>query len=375
MRTLSRRSFASALGLAPLLTPLLETATAMVADAGTVAGTRQAVADVPVATGTVMTVRGAVASGELGTTLVHEHVLVDFVGADRVSPDRYERDDAFRRALPFLREAHALGVQTLIECTPAYLGRDPQLLLRLSQAADLHIVTNTGYYGAARDKYLPAHAYDETAPQLAARWTREAEEGIDGTEVRPGFMKIGVDAGALSTVDRKLVEAAALTYMATGLPIAAHTGDALAAHAEMDVLADRGVPLDAFIWVHAQNAHEDRDALIRGARRGAWISLDGISEASAERHISLTSLLVESGFAEQVLLSHDAGWYRVGEPGGGEYRPHTAMFTHVLGSLRERLGGQVVTDLLTINPARAFERRARGVASHPRQAWRPLVDR
>lgn len=349
MPTLSRRAFVTRAGLAPLFAP--------VAVATASGGARaQALVDAPAIAGTVMTVKGPVAAADLGTTLVHEHVLVDFIGADRVSPERYTRDDAFRRALPFLRQAHDLGVRTLVECTPAYIGRDPQLLLRLSQAANLHIVTNTGYYGAAEDKFVPAHAWDETAGQLAARWTREATDGIDGTDVRPGFMKIGVDSGPLSAIDRKLVEAAALTCKATGLPIAAHTGDGVAAHQEMDAIEAAGLPLDTFIWVHA---HSERDAhvIVRGAKRGAWVSLDGVSESSAARHVDLVTTLAEAGLLDRVLLSHDAGWYRVGEPDGGDYRPHTAIFTHVLPSLRSRLGDAAVTQLLTRNPARALAKR------------------
>ena len=45
----------------------------------------------------IITVTGPVKSKALGTMLPHEHVLVDFVGADKVSPDRYDRDEAFVR--------------------------------------------------------------------------------------------------------------------------------------------------------------------------------------------------------------------------------------------------------------------------------------
>jgi phosphotriesterase-related protein len=308
------------------------------------------------ANGRVMTVRGPVHAAELGLTLVHEHVLVDFVGADQVSADRYERDDAFRRALPHLRSVQSLGVRTLVECTPAYLGRDPQLLLRLAQATGLHILTNTGYYGAANDRFVPAHAFRETARQLADRWTTEWRQGIDGTEVQPGFMKIGVDAGHLSTIDRKLVDAAALTHQATGLAIASHTGDGIAAHQQLDVLEAHGVAADAFIWVHAQN-EQDIALVRRGARRGAWISLDGISASSAARHLAAVLALAEDDLLGRVLLSHDAGWYRVGEPDGGEYRPHDAMFEHVLPALRERLGEEAITTILVDNAARALSLR------------------
>ena len=81
----------------------------------------------------------------------------------------------------------------------------------MSEASGLHILSNTGYYGAAKDKHLPGFAFTESAEQLAARWTREFEQGIDGTSIKPAFMKIGVDEAPLSEVDAKLVRAAAIT--------------------------------------------------------------------------------------------------------------------------------------------------------------------
>jgi hypothetical protein len=36
----------------------------------------------------IQTVRGRIKPDQLGLTLIHEHVMVDFVGADKVSKDR-----------------------------------------------------------------------------------------------------------------------------------------------------------------------------------------------------------------------------------------------------------------------------------------------
>ena len=58
---------------------------------------------------------------------MHEHVLVDFIGASTVSPARYDAADAFKTVLPYLQQLKQLGCGTLVECTPAYLGRDPRL--------------------------------------------------------------------------------------------------------------------------------------------------------------------------------------------------------------------------------------------------------
>ncbi len=302
----------------------------------------------------VWAVTGAVAPADLGTTLVHEHVLVDFVGADKVGRHRYDAEEAFRVILPHLAALKRRGCRTLVECTPAYIGRDAALLRRLSEASGLHILTNTGYYGAANDKFVPAHAYDETAEQLAARWTAEWRDGIEGTGVRPAFMKIGVDAGALSAIDGKLIAAGVLCRGQTGLRLHVHTGDGVAAQEIVGVLRAARIPPDAYVWVHAQN-EKDRAVHRRLASDGVWISLDGVSEASLDAHVGAVVDLVRAGHLGRVLVSQDAGWYHVGEPGGGSFRPYTFLFDTFLPALHKAgLTEAHTRALLVDNPARVL---------------------
>ena len=285
---------------------------------------------------------------------MHEHVLVDFIGAAQVSPSRYDANAVFAAVLPHLQQVRRLGCDTLVECTPAYLGRDPRLLKRLSEASGINILSNTGYYGAAQDKHLPAHAFEEGAEQLAARWIQESQRGIDGTGIKPAFMKIGVDGSPLSAVDAKLVRAAALTHRETRLPIASHTGSGAAALEQLDLLEQAGVPLSAFIWVHAQS-ERDQTFHTRAARRGAWVEFDGISPASVARHVELVRHMKAESLLGHVLLSHDAGWYRVGEPGGGQFRPYDTLFTAFIPALKAAgVSDAEIRQLTVANPRRAL---------------------
>jgi len=302
----------------------------------------------------VATVLGPVPAADLGVTLMHEHVLVDFVGAAAVSPDRYDADDAFRVALPHLKELRRRGCRTLVECTPAYLGRDVALLRRLSEASGLNLVTNTGYYGAAEDRFVPAHAFEESADALSDRWTAEHDDGIEGSSVRPGLLKTGVDAGPLSGTDRKLVRAAALCHLRTGLRVAVHTGDGIAAMGVLATLRDEGVSPGAYIWVHAQN-EPDRAFHVRAAAAGAFVEFDGISERSLDGHVDAVMDMIERGHTSQLLLSQDAGWYHVGEEGGGSFRGYTYLFDAFLPSLRRAgVSETQVRTLLVDNPGRAL---------------------
>ena len=301
----------------------------------------------------VETVLGPVAARDLGLTLVHEHVLVDFVGAAEVSRSRYRTEDVVRTVLPYLREVKAKGVATLIDCTPAWLGRDPLLLKGLSEQTGLRLVTNTGYYGAADDKFVPAHAYAETADQLAARFIAESRDGIEGTGIRPGFLKVGVDRGKLSSIDRKLVVAAARCHLQTGLTIAVHTGDATAALDILATLRSERVAPSAYVWVHAQG--QDRQVQVQAAEAEAWVELDGVSPSSLDAHVEAVTDLVRRGHLGRLLVSQDAGWYNVGDPGGGRFRGYTLLLDEFVPALRKAgITEAQVRTLLVENPARAF---------------------
>jgi phosphotriesterase-related protein len=227
----------------------------------------------------IMTVNGWMAADKMGFALTHEHILVDFIGADKIDPSRYNADEVFRVALPKLLAVKERGCQTLMECTPACLGRDVKLLKRLSEASGINILTNTGYYGAAAEKYLPAHAYTETADQIANRWIAEWENGIGDSGIKPGFIKSGVDKYPLSEVQQKMIEAAAITHLSTGLSICIHTGDGQAAMEELRIIASKAISADAWIWIHAQN-EQNRELHFRAAKAGGWVSFDGVNSVS-----------------------------------------------------------------------------------------------
>ena len=133
-----------------------------------------------------MTVRGLIPASELGITLPHEHVMLDFIGAEKAERSRYKRNEVFDAVLPYLENFRDFGGQTLVECTPAYIGRDVELLRKLSEASRLNLITNTGYYGAAGNKFLPRHAFRETADELAFHWLADWTGGIEETDIRPG---------------------------------------------------------------------------------------------------------------------------------------------------------------------------------------------
>jgi phosphotriesterase-related protein len=313
--------------------------------------------------GSVMTVLGPIPPERMGVTLPHEHIVLDFIGADQIQPGRAKREEIIPAVLPHLVALRKLGCQTLVECTPDFIGREPQILQALSKTTGLNILTNTGLYNAANGKFLPAFARVESSQQLAQRWIREAREGIGSTGIFPGFIKIGIEGRSLSPESRKLIEAAALTHRATGLTIAAHTIGIGAATEQIQVLRDFKVHPSAWIWVHANTVPEDDwNIHLELARQGAWIEFDniGVGAASLPQHRRLLLHLKSHGLLDHALISHDAGWFDVNQPGGGAFRPFDTLFTKFLPDLRAAGFTDAEIDQLTIlNPRNAFTIRSR----------------
>ena len=302
----------------------------------------------------IMTVTGSISPEQMGLTLHHEHVMSTF-GAELARYPFYDREKLFEIVSPYLHYLASLGVRTLVDCTAAYFGRHPEILRQVAIDSGLHILTNTGYYGAADDRYVPPHAFNETADQIATRWTREWRESIDETGIYPGFIKTAVDAGPLSEIDRKLIVAAARTHLQTGLTIQTHTGDNVPAVISMlEILAQEGVHPSAWIWIHAHNLPVI-DPALRVAERGAWISFDGLSQGTAAHILDLIHGMQAHGFLSQVLLSHDGDTYM-----NGQSRPYHYLVTDFIPMLKEHgFSEEAIQQMLVSNPARAYALRVR----------------
>ena len=311
----------------------------------------------------VQSVLGPMPAGQFGPALIHEHVMCDFIGAAETGRQRWAVDEVVRTMLPFLTQLKERGVKGFVDCTPAFIGRDARVLVRLAKETGVHILTNTGYYGGAGDKFVPAHAYNESAQQLADRWAREWESGIEDTGVKPGFIKTGVDEAsgnppALSEIDAKLVRATALASKRTGLTTVCHTGGGPAGLAAARLFIQQGGAPSRFVVAHSDGHGLDINQQI--ASLGAWVSFDGISRRPIEEHLKLVAAM-RAKHADKLLLSHDNGWFWVGQKNGGEIRDFNYLHDTFLPALRKDGVGEGMIRKLTVeNPARAFGKTERG---------------
>ena len=196
--------------------------------------------------------------------------------------------------------------------------------------------------------------FTETAEQLAERWIAEAKNGIEGTGVYPGFIKIAVERKPLEEINRKVVEAACIAHKATGLVIMSHTGPAVPAFQQLEILKSYGVDASAFIWTHAHN-EQNFAKHIEAAKMGAWIAFDNFTPQQLERFVEFALLMKKENLLSKVLFSHDAGWYDPAKPDGGKFRGFTEIEELLIPALlKSGLEPNDINQLFVVNPASAF---------------------
>ncbi|MEI6143261.1 MAG: phosphotriesterase [Mariniphaga sp.] len=309
----------------------------------------------------IVTVTGEIPVSKMGITLPNEHVLVDQASIDSVGMNKYEMDSVIATVLPYFEELKPFKVATFVDSTPEFMGRDPQLLAELSRRTGINILTNTGWMASDDERHLPKEIKDMSAEEIAAVWINEAKNGIGNTGIRPGFIKIGLNKVQLSETDKKLVAAACLTHLETGLSIMSFTGPADAANEQLKILKKYGVDPSAFIWSHAMEESVSKKILAISLM-GAWVLFDGIQDEMLAQ-IEIEKLLLNLKSTRQlnrILLSHDGGWYQPGKPNGKKFRPYSDLFNSFsLLLLSEGFTREELDQMIIKNPAEAFAVRVR----------------
>jgi phosphotriesterase-related protein len=160
----------------------------------------------------VNTVLGALESSQLGYTLAHEHVIVTSAGIAEYFPELLGTD-LRRRIVDELLAAKAGGVTTIVDATTHDLGRDPRLLADAARASGVNIIACTGWW-----LDIPRALTGFSVDALAEVFTREVEEGIGNTDVKPGVIKGASDQAGVTEYEERVLRAVARAHRRTGLP-------------------------------------------------------------------------------------------------------------------------------------------------------------
>jgi phosphotriesterase-related protein len=302
----------------------------------------------------ITTTLGPKSSSELGMILPHEHIFVDLRTWDTPGYAQAEAEDVIQLMCPELEKAKKAGVTAIVECSTVGVGRRADIDRLVSEAAGVPLVIPTGIY---REPWIPDWAHTASEAELAEWMLGELQGEIEKSGVQAGWIKLSAGDDGLTDCETKILRAAAATGRETNAVIGSHTVRGRVVRDQLDIIEQMGYTAERFIWIHTQ-AESDFELHLEMARRGAWLEYDAIGNSewqTDEYYLEHIQRLLEAGLVNQLLLSHDRGWYDPAQPGGGVPKPYTYLIDQFLPQLRAVGVDEGIIDQLTrINPFRAF---------------------
>lgn len=289
---------------------------------------------------------------DLGMILPHEHIFVDLRTWDTPGYAQADAADVIHLMRPELSRAQAAGVTAIVECSTVGVGRRADIEKAVSEAAGMPLVIPTGVY---REPWIPAWVHEASENWLADWMVGELQGEIEASGVQAGWIKLSAGDDGLTSCETKVLKAAARAGRITNTVIGSHTIRGRVVLDQIKIIEAMGYTAERFIWIHTQ-AEPDFDLHLEMARLGVWLEYDAIGNNDEGDLHNILGLL-EAGFGNQLLLSHDRGWYDPALPGGGIPKPFTYLTEEFLPKLRAAGVDEVTINQLTcLNPCRAFAR-------------------
>jgi phosphotriesterase-related protein len=322
----------------------------------------------------VETVAGPVDVAELGLTLMHEHVFVlstEYV-QNYGAGGWWDEEERVADAVAKLGELTARGISTIVDPTVWGLGRYIPRIQRIAeQVPGLNIIVATGLYTFNDIPFQLIYRGPGTilgGPEpLIDDFTRDIVEGIGATGVKAALLKCCVDEQGLTPGVERVARAVAAAHRETGTPITVHTSaSAQSGRLALDLFRKEGADLSKIVVGHAGDSN-DLDYLMALADTGAILGMDrfgvDLLNPTADRVRTIVSLC-ERGYADRMVLSHDAScyydWFGPDPAALAAVAPNW-NFRHisddVLPALRERGVSEAQLDqMLVENPKRYFSK-------------------
>lgn len=312
----------------------------------------------------IPTFTGPISGAKLGRTLIHEHVFVTSPELDRALPHpEWDEADAVEAAVALFQSLHDThGVRTVVDLTVPGLGRNVALVSRVAARTPVRLIAATGWYTVTLPHAILSHGPGQMVDgpdPLVELFIGDIENGIEGSAVRAGMIKIASDANGITADVERVFTAAAIAHQQTGTPVTTHS-HGTGGTAQQDLLEKRGVPLDRVVIGHVGDS-TDLDYLREIARRGSYLGFDrfGMSHlADDEGRVHTLLTLLDEGYADQIVLSHDAAVFsRVTPPRWrARHTPQWRMdylFTDILPRLRVAgVPEGILNTMLVTNPCR-----------------------
>ena len=303
----------------------------------------------------LITTLGNITADQLGVILPHEHIFVDLGPTEEENWKFADPNEVVALMSPELDRARDVGVTALVDCTPMGVGRRADIVKAVSEAVNFPVVLPTGIY---REPWVPQWAIEAPMEKIRDWMIAELKGEIEGSGVQAAWIKLSAGDDGLTSVETKILRAAAQAGLETGAVIGSHTIKGSVVKDQLQIIENEGYTPERFIWIHTQ-ADENLDLHLEIASKGTWLEYDSIGSGWTSEEFFLENIphLLDAGFGDQLLLSHDRGWYDPSQPGGGEPKPFTYLSEVFLPKLQELgIDESTIHQLTVKNPFFAFAR-------------------
>jgi len=315
----------------------------------------------------VNTVRGPVDAGVLGHTLMHEHIFVLSPEIEKPG-DEWDESAEQARAVTKLRELKEHGIDTLVDLTVVGLGRYiPRIVAIAAQVPELNVVVATGVY-TYNDVPMyfhfrgPGTVLGGPEPMVDL-FVREIRQGIGDTGVRAAILKCASDRPGITPGVERVLRAVARAHRATGAPITTHTPTPPEPWGleQQRILKEEGVDLARVVIGHSGGT-VNTEYHLNLIDNGSYLGFDhfGLPGISLEQRVDAVARLCERGYAERIVLSHDAMCFVDWFPRSVMDASHNWRWTYisddVLPAMRQRgISEADITRMLVDNPRTILE--------------------
>ena len=310
---------------------------------------------------TVETALGPIDTGQLGPTLMHEHIVTRSPGVHENWPHLFDRPDILKVAERKMGDLHQRGIRTIVDLTTVDLGRDIDLVLDVARRARVQVIVATGVWWMPQ-RYFTVHGIDH----VAELFVRDITQGIGESGVKAAIIKCATDTAGVTPVIENVLRASARAQKATGVPISTHTWAAgRSGEAQQAIFAQEGVDLSRVIIGHSGDS-EDLTYLRGLMERGSTIGMDrfGLDNyLPTAKRVEVLARLCAEGYAGRMVLSHDANCWTdsLSEDDKRRTRPrwhYTHISDDILPALRKSgVSEDQIDQMLVRNPRAMFEAR------------------
>ena len=262
----------------------------------------------------VNTVLGPISSDDLGITLVHEHILYGYPGWEgdqTIAP--YDRRTIVDNGLQLMDQLKAFGVKSYVDATALDGGRDVEVLKEVSEKSGVNIICSTGYYyeGEGSPTYWKFRAsLGDISEELYELFMTEVSQGIRGTGIKAGVVKVGSSKGAITDYEKAMFKTAVRVQKETGVPIITHTQEGTMGPDQAQFLLAEGADPKR-VQIGHMSDNLDVDYQVGTLDQGVFVAWDRMGlqglvgcPMDEDRYPVLIDL-IKKGYANQLMISHD----------------------------------------------------------------------